>query len=142
MEETARLTTRQAESGRVRVQIRSEAEQQQLHASLRSEAVTVERLAVGRQLAPGEAPPQPHEEEDGAVYVIPILEEVLVVEKRLVVREELRLRRTSTAQEVETPVTVMRQHASVERLPPEPAGHDPASPATTATATNATGNTP
>jgi stress response protein YsnF len=47
-----------------------------------------------------------------------VLEEVLVVEKRWVLREELRLRRTASTQQVEEQVTVLRQQADIERLPP------------------------
>ena len=117
LEERATFERHEVETGRVRVRLRTEAEEQRLHADLRSEAVEIERVAIGRELAAGEAPPVPREEEEGRVLIIPVLEEVLVVEKRLVVREELRLRRTSTSQSVEEPVTLRRQHAEIERLP-------------------------
>jgi uncharacterized protein (TIGR02271 family) len=118
LEERLSLGTREVETGRVRVHLRTKTEDTQLHADLRSEAVEVERVAIGRELAEGEAPPQPREEEEGRVLVIPVLEEVLVVEKRLVLREELRLRRTSAIRPVDVPVTLRRQQAEVERLPP------------------------
>ena len=118
IEESARISARQVETGRVRVELRSEVEQHHLQATLRSEAVTIERRAIGRQLAEGEPLPVPHEEEDGRVTVIPVLEEILVVEKRLVLREELRLRRSIRLEEVEQPVDVLRQHVEVTRLPP------------------------
>lgn len=121
IEESASISAQPVETGRVRVQLRSEVEQHQLQATLRSEAVTIERRAIGRQLAEGEPLPVPHEEEDGRVTVIPVLEEILVVEKRLVLREELRLRRSIRLEEVEQPIDVLRQHAEVTRHPP--AGH-------------------
>ncbi|MBL6455166.1 DUF2382 domain-containing protein [Belnapia sp. T6] len=124
LEERLSLHRREVEAGRVRVAIRTESEPQQLHAQLRSEAMAIERVAIGRELAAGETPPAPREEEDGKVLVIPVLEEVLVVEKRLVLREEIRLRRTTTTEEVTETVTLRRQHADIERLPPE--RHDPA----------------
>jgi uncharacterized protein (TIGR02271 family) len=117
MEETVSLQRREVETGRVRVQLRTETEERHLHADLRSEAIEVERVAIGRQLAEGEAPPGTREEEEGRVLVIPVLEEVLVVEKRLVLREELRIRRTSASEAVEVPVTLRRQHAEIDRLP-------------------------
>ena len=49
---------------------------------------------------------------------MPVLEEVLVVERRLVLREEIRMRLVAVDEAVEQPVTVRRQRASVERLPP------------------------
>ena len=118
LEEHLSLGKREVVSGRVRVRITNATEQQRLQADLRSEAVTVDRVPIDRELAPGEAPPVPREEEDGKVFVVPVLEEVLVVEKRLVLREELRLRRTSDTQHVEQVVPVRRQTATVDRLPP------------------------
>ncbi len=118
LEERLTLQRREVETGRVRVRLRTEAEETRLQADLRSEAVEVERIPIGRQLAEGEAPPATREEEEGRVLVIPVLEEVLVVEKRLVLREELRLRRTNRSEPVEMPVTLRRQHAEIDRLPP------------------------
>ncbi|MGN6488453.1 MAG: DUF2382 domain-containing protein, partial [Devosia sp.] len=48
----------------------------------------------------------------------PVLEEVLVVEKRLVLKEELRLKRRVTTERVEVPVTLRKQRAVTERLDP------------------------
>ena len=116
VQERARLDKREVATGRVQVRIRNEQHTERLQADLRSEVVEVERVAIGRELAVGEAPPVPHEAEDGT-FVVPVLEEVLVVEKRWVLKEELRLHRVSRTQPVEEPVTVLRQHAEVERLP-------------------------
>jgi stress response protein YsnF len=122
LEERFSLDKREVVAGRVRVHIRNETSQQRLQAELRSEAVDIERVAINRELAIGEPVPAPREEEDGKILIIPVLEEVLVVEKRLVLREELRLRRTSTTRQVEEPVTVLRQHADIERLSAAGAG--------------------
>ena len=51
--------------------------------------------------------------------IIPILEEVLVVEKRLVLKEELHIRRSVTREDIEVPITLRKQRAMVERLGPE-----------------------
>jgi stress response protein YsnF len=47
------------------------------------------------------------------------MEEVLVVEKRLVLKEELRITRHETKEVAETPVTIRKQRAVVERLDSE-----------------------
>jgi stress response protein YsnF len=60
-------------------------------------------------------------EQDGTV-VVPVVEEILVVERRLVLREEVRLRVAAVEEVVEQPVTLRRQRAEVERLPPAAAG--------------------
>jgi len=61
---------------------------------------------------------EPHYTEFG-VLIIPVLEEVLVVEKRLVLKEELHVRRLVSEENVEIPVTVRKQRAVVERVTPE-----------------------
>jgi stress response protein YsnF len=52
------------------------------------------------------------------VLVIPVVEEILVVEKRLVLKEEIRLRFVDTEDIVEQAVERRVQHATVERMPP------------------------
>ena len=90
---------------------RTEAVDEVVRESLRSEAVGVTRVPVNRELAPGEPAPQIRTE--GGLTIIPVLEEVLVVEKRLVLREEVHLQRTASAEDVAVPVTLRRQHAEV-----------------------------
>ena len=119
VEETARIDKRVMETGRVRVSTRTETVDQVLRESLRSDTVEVTRVPVDRTLSPGEVPPAVREE-DG-VTIIPVLEEILVVEKRLVLKEEVHIRRTSTDENVEVPVTLRRQRAVVERVSPD--GH-------------------
>lgn len=61
--------------------------------------------------------------QDGETTVIPILEEVVVIEKRLRLIEEVRITRRQVGHTVPRRVTVRRQEAVVER---EPARDDPA----------------
>jgi stress response protein YsnF len=68
---------------------------------------------VDQLLDPGSRPPQPRVE--GNVTVVPIVEEVLVVEKRLLVKEEVRITLRDTTERVEVPVQLRRQRAVVER---------------------------
>lgn len=112
--ETARIDKRTVETGRVRVRTETETLDQVLRESLRSDHVGVTRLPIDRTLAEGEAAPVAREE-DG-VTIIPVLEEILVVEKRLVLKEEVHIRRTTAGEDVEVPVTLRRQRAVVERL--------------------------
>jgi stress response protein YsnF len=52
---------------------------------------------------------------EGDVTIVPVLEEVLVVEKRLVLKEELRIRRSRRQETEEIPVRLRKQRAVVER---------------------------
>jgi stress response protein YsnF len=48
--------------------------------------------------------------------IIPVLEEVLVVEKRLVLKEELHIRRRLAQVDVEVPVSLRKQRVVIDRL--------------------------
>lgn len=114
VEERAWIEKHAVETGRVRVGTRTETTEQVLRESLRGNAVGVTRVPINRTLAEGESVPVTREE-DG-VTIIPVLEEILVVEKRLVLKEEVHIRQTTTGEDVEVPVTLRRQHAVVERV--------------------------
>jgi stress response protein YsnF len=124
VEEALRIGTRRVETGRVRVSVKTEIEERVVRETLRSERAELERVPIGRELAEGEPAPALRQEPDGTV-VLPVLEEVLVVERRLVLREEIRMRLVAVDEAVEQPVTVRRQRASVERLPPLPDADGP-----------------
>lgn len=116
LEERARIDKQAVETGRVRVRTHSETTEQVLRETLRRDAVGVSRVAINRTLTEGEEIPSIRTE-DG-VTVIPVLEEVVVVEKRLVLREEVRIRQTTSGEDVEVPVTLRRQRAVIERVAP------------------------
>jgi stress response protein YsnF len=115
-EEAVTVSKREVETGRVRVALTTEMQTVVARETLRGRRVEVERVPVGRTLAEGEAPPQSREE--GDTLVVPVFEEVAVVVKRLVLREEVRLRFVPTETPFEEAVEVRRQRANVERAPP------------------------
>jgi len=110
IEEEAHVIRRATEIERVTVHIGAEEEQVFLRDELRHEQVEVVRVPVGRQVA--EAPPVRTE---GDLTIVPVLEERLVVEKRLFLVEELHLRRTVVTENVELPTTLRRTRVDVER---------------------------
>ncbi len=115
-EEVLRVGTRVVETGRVRVSLRTDTVEELVRETLRGRRAEVERVPIGRQV--DEAPAV---REENGVTVIPVVEEVLVVEKRLVLREELHLRFVDEEHVAEQRVERRVQHAIVERVPPEPA---------------------
>jgi stress response protein YsnF len=123
-EEMVAVSKREVETGRVQVALTTEAETVIARETLRGRRVEVERVPVGRTLPEGDPPPQSWEE--GDTLVIPVVEEVAVVVKRLVLREEVRLRFVATETPFEEEVTVRRQRATVDRT-----AHDAGSDATT-----------
>lgn len=116
LEEVLRVSKRTIEIGTVRVAVVVDTEERQISERLWSHRVEVEHVAVGRQLAPGEAVPQSRTE--GDVLIVPMVEEVMVVEKRLVITEELHIRMVHEDQQVEQTVQLRRQRAVIDRLPP------------------------
>jgi stress response protein YsnF len=101
-------------SGRVRIETVTDTVEELAHATLDEETVEVTRVPIGREVSAAPAV----RTEDGVV-IVPVMEEVVVVEKRLVLKEELHIRRQVTQENVEVPVTLRKQRAVVERLSPE-----------------------
>lgn len=119
VEETLRVDVHERVSGRVRVRTATDIVEELARADLRSESVDITRVPVDR---PVDAPPEVRTE--GDVVIVPIVEEVLVVEKRLILREELHIRRSVTTEHVEMPVKLRRQQAIVERSAADEAGSE------------------
>ena len=111
LQEEVRVDKREVLTGKVRIQTVAEAFEEKAEAVLQGERVEVTRIPVDRVVS--EAPAVRTE---GDVTIVPVLEEVLFVEKRLVLKEELHIRRTATTETVEVPVTLRRQRAVIERV--------------------------
>jgi uncharacterized protein (TIGR02271 family) len=105
--ETARVAR-----GAVRVRKHVETNEQTVSTPLVHEEVVVERVPIDRRV--DDAPPEPHEE--NGVLVIPVLEEIAVVEKRLVLREEIRVSRRRTTTTDSRVVALRHEVADVERV--------------------------
>lgn len=110
VEERPVIGTRQVITGHVRVRTVTDAVEEFAHASVQREDVEVTRVPVDRIV---EAAPEIRTE--GDVTIVPVLEEVVVVTKQLVLKEELHIRRRVETETVEVPVTLRKQHAIVER---------------------------
>lgn len=82
------VARRRVEGDTVRVSTVTREIEKTVDEALIHERIEVEHVAIGRQI---NAVPPVREEDD--VTIIPIVEEILVVEKRLVLKEEVRIRR-------------------------------------------------
>ena len=117
--ETLSVTKRTVQGATVYVSTVTREIEQAVDERLDHEVVEVERVPVGRVV---EAIPEIREE-DG-VTIVPVVEEVIVVERRLVLKEEVRItRRRVQSRHVET-ASLRRQEAVVARIGP---GEAPAS---------------
>lgn len=120
LEEVASVNVREVTTGRVRIATEVETFEQIAQAALQSDVVDVTRVELNQPVVG--SPPQTRTE--GDVTIIPIFEEILVVEKRLVLKEELHIRKRTSEETVQMPVTLRRQTASVERSEVEPVAGD------------------
>ena len=113
IEEQLVIDKRAVRDGSVRVSTKTEFVTEAAEARLDSENVEVTRVAIGREVS--EAPAV---RTDGDVTIVPVMEEVLVVEKRLMLVEEIHIRRVATTEDVTIPVELRKQRASIERDDP------------------------
>ena len=100
------------ETGKVRVVKSVVVENQVVDLPVLREEVSIERVAVERFVT---QPPPVRQE--GDVMIISLLEEVVVVEKRLMVREEIRLTTRRIVTHEPHPVSLKKEVATVERVP-------------------------
>ena len=95
----------------VRVAKQVEEREELIDEPLTKEEVEVERITLNR---PVDGPIAVRYE--GDTMIVPVLEEVLVVEKRLVLKEEIRITRRKTEIRAPERVTLRREIAAVERI--------------------------
>ena len=86
--EELKVGKREIETGKVTVQIVPHTERKLIEQPLEAETVDVERVPVNRIVERAEPP-----REEGDVTVVPVYQEVLVIEKKLMLKEEVRIAR-------------------------------------------------
>jgi len=109
LEERLTVGTRPTELGEVVLHKTVELFEQVARQPILREDVIVERVEMHQEL---EAPVEPHM--DGDWFVVPIMEEVLVVQKRLVLKEEIRIKKRQVTEEYEVREQLRREHLDVE----------------------------
>lgn len=110
IEEELRVGKRVVETGRVRVHKTVHEHEEVVDEPLMREEYDVERVPIDEFV---DGPVGPRHE--GETLIVPVLEEVLVVEKRLVVREELRITRKVSEERRPQRVKLLSEEVSVER---------------------------
>ena len=115
--EEVEVAKRQVESGRVRIHKAVETTDQVVEDSLVHEVVDVERVPINR-IVDGPV----GNRQDGDVTVVPVYKEVLVIEKRLMLVEEVRITRRRTEQHFSQVVPIRTETVIVERKSSEGSG--------------------
>jgi uncharacterized protein (TIGR02271 family) len=103
------------ETGRVQVSRVTHEREQLIDELLAHETVEIDRTPIGRHVDT-----MPAVRNEGDTVVIPIVEEVLVIERRLLLKEEVRVRRVRSTERHQESVTLRHHEAVVTRLPVEP----------------------
>jgi uncharacterized protein (TIGR02271 family) len=108
-------------TGGARVSITTRHDEKRVEESLVRERVEIERRPIGKLL---EQAPVIREEED--TIIIPVVEEEIVVERRLILKEEIRIRRVRESERYEERVQLRRQDGTITRYSvPAEAGTEP-----------------
>ena len=110
VEERLVVQKRTVESGRVSVHVQVEEREEKIIEELCREDVHIERFPRNEPITE-----TPHVRIEGNTTIIPIVEEVVVVEKRLVLVEEIHVSRRSTMETSEIPVKLRSERATVRR---------------------------
>ncbi|MEA3052979.1 MAG: hypothetical protein QOG72_1882 [Sphingomonadales bacterium] len=110
VEERIDVSRKEVETGRLRVRISVDEREEQVAAELARDEVEIRRVPKNQALTE-----IPGVRTDGDVTIIPVVEEQLVVEKRLVLVEEIHVVRKSETERREIPVTLRSERADIER---------------------------
>ena len=108
--EEVSVAKRRVVTGQVRVGTITKESEQLVEELLEHEHVEIERIAVGKEVDKAPAVRQ-----EGDTLIIPVLEEIVVVERRLLLKEEVRVRRTREKQPYQERVVIRKQEAVITR---------------------------
>lgn len=114
IKEEAQVTKKQVTRGRVHIQKKVHEHEEVIDQETYQDIVNVERVPINQVV---DTPPQVRQE--GDTMIIPVVEEVLVTEKRLLLKEEVRVTRQRKEIHQPTSVKLRSEEVNVERLGPE-----------------------
>lgn len=109
-DEEVTISRRRVERDVVKVQTITHVREALINEDLVHERVEIERIAMGQIVA--STPPV---REEGDVTIIPVVEEIVVIEKRLVLKEEIHLRRIRVTEQHRETVALREQEAVITR---------------------------
>lgn len=102
------------ETGRVRVKVVTHEREEMVDVPLTQERVEVERVAIDKEI--DAIPPR---RQEGDTVIVPVVEEEVVVRRKLVLKEEIHLKLVRSTEQHRESVTLRRQEATIERIPVE-----------------------
>ena len=112
--EEVSVSRREVAKANVQIALITGTREQLIDEELTHVRVEIERVPIGRTIEV--VPPISHE---GDITIIPVVEEMVVVERRLVLKEEVRVRRVSTKEQHQETVVLRQQEAVITREDPD-----------------------
>ena len=106
------VSRRQAVTATVRVATVTHEVDRLVREEIIQQRAEIERVAIGRIVEV--APPI---REEGDVTIIPVVEEVVVTQRKLLLKEEIHVRRVRTAEQHSETVVLRRQDVEITRTP-------------------------
>jgi uncharacterized protein (TIGR02271 family) len=110
-EEVATVAKRTVER-RARIDKQVHTRTERVETVLRREQPTIERIPINREVSE-----IPAVRQEGDTLVIPVLEEVAVIVRRLVLREEIRIHRHETVEPFRRDVTLRAEEVVIDSFP-------------------------
>lgn len=116
VEERVEIGKRQVDTGGVRVVKSVSSRTETVDVPLQQDDLVIERIPAGRLLDAGAERDAAKARQEGDVLIVPVLEEVLVVEKRWRLKEEVRITRRQQVSHAPQTVTLRSESVTIERL--------------------------
>jgi uncharacterized protein (TIGR02271 family) len=114
IEEELVTGTRQVRTGSIRVRKNVERVRKHVDVPVVRDVVKVSRVPVNRRITG-----MPAIRQEGDTLIVPVVEEEIIVKRRLVLKEEIHIVRRRVDDHATGTVTLGREHATIERLDSE-----------------------
>jgi len=108
--EEVSVSRREVEKANVQIALITRTREQLVDKELTHVRVEIERVPIGRAIEV-----VPSISQEGDTTIIPVVEEIVVVERRLVLKEEVRIRRVTTKEQHQETVVLRQQEALITR---------------------------
>jgi uncharacterized protein (TIGR02271 family) len=112
--ESVSIERQQIKGDTIRLTVTTKTHEHLLDEPITRQRVEIERIPIGRAIDVA----RPVRTE-GDTIIIPVVEEIVIVERRLMLKEEISLRRIQTSARHRENVTVREQEAVIERTDPQ-----------------------
>lgn len=110
VEERLSVDKRQVERARIRVHVQVDEREEIVRQELARDEISIERVPHNVRLTE-----IPQMRTEGSTTIIPVVEEVIVTEKMLMLVEEIHIHRRLTTQVHDIPVLLRSEHAAIEQ---------------------------